>query len=221
MRTRSASLAERTAIYVFILIALAVNGGIWWKLHSEFVVEREKALEELRVAEEKRDSLQRTANEKMALAEQRRREVDEKKRKDEIKKREFEATLDVLNKTLVNLPPIEVWPELIKKIEVLASDLKVKIPNFKVVDDKAPKGNVKKDFTEFYFTMELEGEYSKMLEFLWHLENSIQLKKADSATVWKAIIKVTEGGFEIASLRTQTDTMKLIVTLNTFFRGAQ
>lgn len=221
MRTRSASLAERTGIYVVILICLAVNGGIWWKLHSEFVVKRTEALEALAKAEEERDRLQRTANEKMSLVEQRRKEVDEKKRKDEIKKREFETTLDVLNKTLVNLPPIEVWPELIKKIEVLASDLKVKIPTFTPIENKDLKSNIKKDFTEFYFKMELEGEYSKVLEFLWHLENSIQLKKAESATVWKAIIKVVEGGFEIASLRTPNDTMKLVVTLNTFFRGAQ
>jgi hypothetical protein len=221
MRTRSASLAERTGIYVVILICLAVNGGIWWKLHSEFVVKRADALEALAKAEEERDRLQRTAGEKMSLVEQRRKEVDEKKRKDEIKKREFETTLDVLNKTLVNLPPIEVWPDLIKKIEMLASDLKVKIPTFTPIENKDLKSNIKKDFTEFYFKMELEGEYSKILEFLWHLENSIQLKKAESATVWKAIIKVVEGGFEIASLRTPNDTMKLVVTLNTFFRGAQ
>ncbi|HOT76840.1 MAG TPA: hypothetical protein PK467_13715, partial [Candidatus Wallbacteria bacterium] len=91
MRTRSASLAERTAIYVIILIGLAANGGIWWKLHSEFVVRRAEALEALAKAEEERDKLQRTVSEKTSLLDQRRREVDEKKRKDEIKKKEFET----------------------------------------------------------------------------------------------------------------------------------
>ena len=221
MRTRSASLAERTIVYISILVCLAVNGGIWWKLHSEFVVKREEALEALARAEEERDKLQRTAAEKLALLEQRRKEVDEKKRKDEIKKKEFENTLEVLNKTLVNLPPIDVWPELIKKIEVLASDLKVKIPTFTPIENKDLKSNIKKDFTEFYFTLDLEGEYSKILEFLWHLENSIQLKRQESSTVWKAIIKVVEGGFKIKSLITPDDTMKLELTLTTFFRGAQ
>lgn len=221
MRTRSASLAERTAIYVIILIGLAANGGIWWKLHSEFVVRRAEALEALAKAEEERDKLQRTVSEKTSLLDQRRREVDEKKRKDEIKKKEFETTLEVLNKTLVNLPPIDVWPELIKKIEILASDLKVKIPTFTPIENKDLRGNIKKDFTEFYFTLDLEGEYSKILEFLWHLENSIQLKRPESTTVWKAIIKVVEGGFKIKSLITQDDTMKLELTLTTFFRGAQ
>jgi len=221
MRTRSASLAERTVIYILIFVCLGVNGWIYWKLNTEYVARRIEAEEALAKAQEERDRLQRESNEKASLLEQRRKEVERKKKEDEKRKKELDATIEVLNKTLVNLPPIDVWPELIKKIEILATDLKIKITSFTIIENKDLRSNIKKDFTEFYFTLDLEGEYSKVLEYIWNLENSIQLKRTASTTVWKAIIKVVEGGFKIKSLITEDDTMKLELTLTTFFRGAQ
>lgn len=221
MRTRKASVIEKTGLYVAIVICLGVIGGIYFKLNSEFVVKRDEAEKKYQEEQTKLEDMKRTEGEKIAKRDQLRKDVERKQKEDEIKQKEFEQTLEILNKTLVNLPPIEVWPDLIKKIEVLATDLKITIANLTIIENKDLKGGVKKDFTEFYFTLDLEGEYSKILEYLWTLENSIQLKRDEGSTTWKAIIKVIDGGFQIKSLMTTNDTMKLQLTLTTFFRGGQ
>jgi len=221
MRTRKASIVERTVIYILIVVCIVAIGAIAFFQHSKYAVLRAQKEEELVKAQEELDAKKKTLDEKTGVRNLRKKEVERKQREDELKQKEYELTLEILNKTLVNLPPIEVWPDLIKKIEILASDLKIKIANFTIIANKDLQGKIKKDFTEFYFTLELEGEYSKMLEYLWNLENSIQLKRDDSATIWKAIIKVIDGGFAINNLITQDDTMKLQLTLTTFFRGGR
>ncbi|HNY11790.1 MAG TPA: hypothetical protein PKK26_09400 [Candidatus Wallbacteria bacterium] len=221
MRTRKASLIEKMSIYAAIAVCLVAIGGIYFKMNSDFVVKRDEAEKKYQETQTKLEEMRRTESEKAAKRDQLRKDVERKKKEDELKQKEFEATLDILNRTLVNLPPIEVWPELIKKVEVLATDLKITITSFTIIENKDLKSNIKKDFTEFYFTLDIEGEYSKVLEYIWTLENSIQLKKEEGNAVWKAIIKVVEGGFSIKSLMTTNDTMKLQLTLTTFFRGGQ
>jgi len=221
MRTRKASLAEKMSIYAAIAVCLVTIGGIYFKMNSDFVVKRDEAEKKYQETQTKLEEMRRTESEKASKRDQLRKDVERKKKEDELKQKEFEGTLDILNRTLVNLPPIEVWPELIKKIEMLATDLKITITSFTIIENKDLKSNIKKDFTEFYFTLDIEGEYSKILEYIWTLENSIQLKKEEGNAVWKAIIKVVEGGFSIKSLMTTNDTMKLQLTLTTFFRGGQ
>ncbi len=221
MRTRKASLVEKMSIYAAIVVCLVTIGGIYFKMNSDFVVKRDEAEKKYQETQAKLEEMRRTESEKASKRDQLRKDVERKKKEDELKQKEFEGTLDILNRTLVNLPPIEVWPELIKKIEMLATDLKITITSFTIIENKDLKSNIKKDFTEFYFTLDIEGEYSKILEYIWTLENSIQLKKEEGNAVWKAIIKVVEGGFSIKSLMTTNDTMKLQLTLTTFFRGGQ
>jgi len=221
MRTRKASLVEKMSIYASIVVCLVTIGGIYFKMNSDFVVKRDEAEKKYQETQAKLEEMRRTESEKASKRDQLRKDVERKKKEDELKQKEFEGTLDILNRKLVNLPPIEVWPELIKKIEMLATDLKITITSFTIIENKDLKSNIKKDLTEFYFTLDIEGEYSKILEYIWTLENSIQLKKEEGNAVWKAIIKVVEGGFSIKSLMTTNDTMKLQLTLTTFFRGGQ
>lgn len=221
MRTRKASIIERTVIYILIIVCLGTIGGIVFVLHSKFAVERAQKEEELVKAQEELEGKKKTLDEKTGTRNLRKKEVERKQREDELKQKEYEMTLEILNKSLVNLPPLEVWPELIKKLGILASELKINTSEGRFQENKELQGKIKKDFTEFYITIDIEGEYSKIMEYIWNLENSIQLKKSDSATIWKAIIKVVDGGFKINNLMTQDDTMKLQLTFTTFFRGGQ
>lgn len=213
---------ELSLIYAGIVICIAVNAGIYFKQHSDYVTKREETQQKIDAARELLEKAQVEQNNLGNQKNELKRRVEIKKKEDEKRQKESEQTIEILNKTLVNLPPIDVWPELIKKIEILATDLKIKIANFTIIEKKDLEGKLKQDFTEFYFTLDIEGEYSKILEYLWNLENAIQLRRDDNASItWKAIIKIEDGGFVIKDLMTPDDTMKLQLTLTTFFRGSQ
>jgi hypothetical protein len=116
-------------------------------------------------------------------------------------------------------PPIEYWPDLIKLIEILADEKKVQIDNYTMLErTELQSSNTQDTFTEYVFMLDMEGEYSRIMEYLWFLENAVYLTGKGGAAKWRAIIKVADSGFVIKQLNTDVETFKLRLQLMTFFR---
>jgi hypothetical protein len=218
VKTRSASIAERAVIYGIIIILVCVGAGIAFKLYVDFAREQNILQSKKKEFDDEKAGLEQQALEKDRVLLRKQKDLATKEADDERRLDELNKTLDKLKKTLVTLPTTEVWPDLIHKIETTAKKLNIIISNQQTFEKTEESLETK--FTEFHIELELAGEYTRVMEFIWTIENNIKLKRyADTDDEWNAIVKITEGGFNIQNLMTEDDQMNLKISLVTFFRG--
>lgn len=219
MRTRSASVAEAVAVWVFVAASFIAAGAVYWVLTEDYTRVRtekeEKNAQIMAQVEQIKGKIQQLDAEIKTLDQR----LKKKEREDKAQREDLEKKIASLQKTIIHLPPIEYWADLIKLIEVLAAQKNVYIGNFTMLEQTdLASSNTQDVFTEYVFLLDIEGEYSRIMEYLWFLENAIFLTGKGGLAKWRAIIKVADAGFLIQKLHTDDETMKLRLQLMTFFR---
>ncbi len=222
MKTRTYTVIEAVAIWFLVVASLGVAVYIYMYHNGIYTAQKIKIEEENDKIQNEMNNLDReiTAQKKeLKILE---RKVKQKQKKDEKDKEDLDKKFAKLEKTIVNLPYYEYWPDLITKIERLAEQKIVYISNFTMVDQQELKSKRTTDvFTEKIFVLDIEGEYSRIMEYIWNLENAIYLTGMGGNERWRAVVKVVDGGFSIQTLNTEDMTMKLRLQLMTFFRKGQ
>jgi hypothetical protein len=212
-------MAEASIIWILVVVSFIAAGVIVFLLHSDYVKRRtavEEKNEEIREKVEQLDQQISSSTKELKNLE---RKVKLKEKKDKEQQEELERKLASLEKTIIHLPPYEYWPDLISLVEKLAEQKQVYISNFTMVDRQDLESkNTKDTFTENIFVLDMEGDYSRLMEYIWYLENAIYLSGRGNTQRWRAIIKVVHGGFSIQQLNTEDETVKLRLQLMTFFR---
>lgn len=219
MRTRTASIVEASVIWFLVVTSFVAAGAIWYLLTADYNERRRIQEEKNEEIRQKVDSLQREIDGLERKIKDLKRKVQQKEKEDAAQKEELNRKIASLQKTIIYLPPYDYWPDLIKQVEIIAEKLQVYIGNFQMVEQNDLESkNTQDTFTENIFLLDLEGDYSRIMEYLWTLENAIYLTGRGGTTRWRAVVKVVNGGFNIQQLNTEDETMKLRLTLMTFFR---
>ena len=219
MRTRTASVAEAVAVWVFVAATFVAAAAIYWILTEDYTRVRTEKEEKNAQIMAQVDQLKVKINALKAENKILDERLKKKEKEDKAQQDDLQKKIASLQKTIVYLPPIEYWPDLIKLIEVLAEEKKVAIDNYTMLErTELQSSNTQDTFTEYVFMLDMEGEYSRVMEYLWYLENAVYLTGRGGTTKWRAIIKVADSGFIIKQLNTDVETMKLRLQLMTFFR---
>ncbi len=211
---------ERIAFISIILAALGADA--WWfyvkwshyqKKYAEFL-EQKRAFEKEMAQKQQQLAVLEEEVKKLKI------QLEKKKREEELKSKEYERRMKELSKYLAYLPPETVWPDLIKKIQVWA--LKLGLNVSKVVTEsgfqKDEFATLAKLYQVWKFKITVKGDYIKVIEFLWFLENMINLKDPITGKVWKAIIKMDSNSLTIDKLDPDSDTITITLQLLSFFR---
>lgn len=219
MRTRTYSVAEAVGVWTLVTLSFVAAGAIYWVLTEDYTRVRtekeEKNAQIMAQVDQLKVKINALKSENKKLDER----LKKKEREDKAQQDDLQKKIASLQKTIIHLPPIEYWPDLIKLIEILAEEKKVLIENFTMIEKtELQSSNTQDTFTEYVFMLDMEGEYSRIMEYLWFLENAVYLTGKGGAAKWRAIIKVADSGFIIRQLNTDVETFKLRLQLMTFFR---
>ncbi len=221
MRKKVVSIIEYVFLVIGILILLGWDGYWTYKHYSFYKKKYEESLRKKREFEQQ--VAQKTQQIKQLEVERRQLKIklEKKKAEEEAKSKEYKNRMKELEKFLSYLPPEIVWPELVEKVEKIAKQkYGLYIAEFsdqRQLNDAALKALSKK-YQVHKFTLVIKGEYSKLIKYLWFLENMIVLHSPDGKKTWKAILKMDGASLQILSLDPDSDTMKIKLQVIAFFR---
>ena len=222
MKTKSYTVAEATIVWILVLVSFGAAGFIYYHHTSIYKTKKHKIDEKNRKIEAQMRDLDRQIKKAEVEKKMLDRKVKIKEKADKKSREELQSKFADLEKTIVNLPYYDYWPDLVGLIEKLAEEKNVYISNFTMVEQNDLKSRKTQDiFTENVFVLDIEGEYSRIMEYLWNLENAIYLTGFGGTVRWRAVVKVVDGGFTIQELNTEDVTMKLRLQLMTFFRKGE
>ena len=222
MKTRTYTIVEASIIWILVVISFVSAGYIYY-YHTKIYTEKKRKIDERnRKISTKMKELDRQIKKYTTEKKSLDRKVKSKEKQDKKAREELQSKFADLEKTIANLPYYDYWPDLVSQIEKLAEEKEVYISNFTMVEQNDLKSKKTQDiFTENVFVLDIEGEYSRVMEYLWYLENAIYLTGFGGTVKWRAVVKVVNGGFTIQELNTEDVTMKLRLQMMTFFRKGQ
>lgn len=186
MRTRSASVLEKTIFYalgIASLLILFIASMLIVNQYEKKIdqINQDKAEREQQKIKLEADIIQ-TKNDIQKLKIDIERAVEKKGKEQE----EYDVILNKLNNAKNLLPKTYIKPDIMNQIIKKLEDLNLRIGYF--VEKQTEYFSI--DFTSSTFQLEISGDYFRLKKFLYFLEKPLKISDSKSPMIWNVVLKV-------------------------------